>query len=183
MAQRVEAASNVALLKDGRSVTIRPLIEADRAAMMTFGASLPKNDLLYLEDDFNNPEIIGRLVSAAYAENWRQIVAITDAGQIVAYGAALQLPGWSHHVANLRLIVLPDWRRSGLGVQMAQSVVEAARDLGVSKVTVDMLAAQTAGQAIFGRLGFAVEGQLARHASDRDGKLQDVVIMSAFVRV
>lgn len=183
MAQRVEAASNVALLKDGRSVTIRPLQESDRASMMTFGASLPKNDLQYLEDDFNSPEIIGRLVNAAQAENWRQVVAITDVDQIVAYGAALQLPGWSHHVADIRLIVLPEWRRSGLGVQMAQAIVEAARELGVSKVTVDMLAAQTAGQAIFGRLGFAVEGQLARHASDRDGNLQDVVIMSAFVRV
>jgi ribosomal protein S18 acetylase RimI-like enzyme len=183
MGQRAEASGNVALLKDSRSVTIRPLQEADRSAMMVFGASLPKNDLLYLEDDFNSPEIIGRLVNAAYAENWRQIVAITDAGEIVAYSAALQLPGWSHHVADIRLIVLPEWRRSGLGVQMAQAVVEAARELGVSKVTVDMLAAQTAGQAIFGRLGFAVEGQLARHASDRDGNLQDVVIMSAFVRV
>jgi ribosomal protein S18 acetylase RimI-like enzyme len=183
MAQRAEAAGNAALLKDGRSVTIRPLMEADRAAMMTFGASLPKNDLLYLEDDFNSPEIIGRLVNAAHAENWRQIVAITDNGQIVAYAAALQLPGWSHHVADIRLIVLPGWRRSGLGVQMAQAIVDSARDLGVSKVTVDMLVAQTAGQAIFSRLGFAVEGQLARHASDRDGNLQDVVIMSAFVRV
>lgn len=182
MAQHIEAAGNVAL-KDGRMVTIRPLCEKDRAALANFGLGLPKNDLLYLEDDFQNPEIISRLINANAAENWRQIVAVTDDGSIVSYSAALRMPGWSYHVANIRLIVDRAWRRSGLGMAMAQAIVDTARDLGATKVTVDMLAALTAGQAIFSRLGFAVEGQLARHAIDRDGNLHDIVIMSAFVRV
>jgi L-amino acid N-acyltransferase YncA len=182
MAERIEAASVVAL-RDGRQVTIRPLVEEDRAALEAFGQSLPKNDLLYLEDDFSNPEIIARLAFAAKAENWRQIVAVTDGGAIVAWAAALRMPGWSNHVADIRLLVSPVCRRSGLGMQLAQAIVEAARELGATKVTVDMLAAQTAGQAIFSRLGFAVEGQLARHAIDRDGNLHDIVIMSAYVRV
>ncbi len=182
MAQRIEAAGSVAL-KDGRHVTIRNLLEGDRAVLTTFGQNLPKNDILYLEDDFTHPEIITRLANAAHAENWRQIIAVTDEGEIVGYTAALRMPGWSNHVANIRLIVLPSYRRSGLGMHLAQAIVEAARELGATKVTVDMLAALTAGQAIFSRLGFAVEGQLARHAIDRDGNLHDIVIMSAFVRV
>ncbi|GAB4441221.1 MAG: GNAT family N-acetyltransferase [Chloroflexi bacterium OHK40] len=181
MAQRTEAAGSVAL-KDGRRVTIRPLTEEDRGALAAFGQSLPKNDLLYLEDDFSNPDIIARLAFAARAENWRQYVAVTDDGAIVAWAAALRMPGWSHHVADIRLIVGPSCRRSGLGMYLAQAIVEAARELGAAKVTVDMLAAQTAGQAIFSRLGFAVEGQLARHAIDRDGNLHDIVIMSAFMK-
>jgi RimJ/RimL family protein N-acetyltransferase len=182
MAQRSEAADGI-VLKDGRSVTIRPLAEEDRVAMTAFGAALPRNDVLYLEDDFSSPDIIARLTNASRAENWRQIVAVSEDGEIAAYSGALRLPGWSNHVADIRLIVGPRWRRSGLGTQMAQATVMAARDLGVTKVIVDMLAAQTAGQAIFRRLGFAVEGQLARHASDRDGNLHDIVIMSAFVKV
>jgi ribosomal protein S18 acetylase RimI-like enzyme len=175
MAQRIEAAGSVAL-KDGRHVTIRNLLEGDRAVLTTFGQNLPKNDITH-------PEIITRLANAAHAENWRQIIAVTDEGEIVGYTAALRMPGWSNHVANIRLIVLPSYRRSGLGMHLAQAIVEAARELGATKVTVDMLAALTAGQAIFSRLGFAVEGQLARHAIDRDGNLHDIVIMSAFVRV
>ncbi len=182
MTQRIEAVGSVAL-KDGRHATVRPLQEEDREALTAFGLSLPKNDLLYLEDDLTHPEIIARLANAAKAENWRQLIAITDDGQIVGYAAALRMPGWSNHVADIRLIVAPGYRRSGLGMHLAQAIVEAARELGATKVSVDMLAAQTAGQAIFSRLGFAVEGQLARHAIDRDGKLQDIVIMSAFVRV
>lgn len=182
MAQRIDASGSIAL-KDGRTVTVRNLSEHDRNALAAFGLSLPKNDIMYLEDDFTHPEIIARLANAAYAENWRQIVAATDGGEIVGYTAALRMPGWSNHVANIRLIVQPGYRRSGLGMHLAQAIVDAARDLGATKVTVDMLAALTAGQAIFSRLGFAVEGQLARHAIDRDGNLHDIVIMSAFVRV
>lgn len=182
MTQRIEAVGSVAL-KDGRHAMVRPLQEEDREALTAFGLSLPKNDLLYLEDDLTHPEIIARLANAARAENWRQLIAITDDGQIIGYAAALRMPGWSNHVADIRLIVSPDYRRNGLGMHLAQAIVEAARELGATKVSVDMLAAQTAGQAIFSRLGFAVEGQLARHAIDRDGKLQDIVIMSAFVRV
>ncbi len=181
MAQRTEATGSVAL-KDGRTVTIRPLLEQDRTALANFGMGLPKNDLLYLEDDFQNPEIISRLINANAAENWRQVVAVTDEGSIVAYSGALRMPGWSYHVANIRLIVDRGWRRSGLGMYMAQAIVDAARELGATKVTVDMQVALTAGQAIFSHLGFAVEGQLARHAIDRDGNLHDIVIMSAFVR-
>ena len=180
MSQRPEAA-DVVTLRGGRQVTIRVLREEDRGALAAFGQSLPKDDLLYLEDDFTNPEIITRYANAARAENWRQIVAVMDDGSIVAWAAALRIPGWSHHVADIRLIVTPACRRSGLGMQLAQTIVEAARELGAAKVTVDMLAAQKGGQEIFRRLGFAVEGQLARHAIDRNGNLQDVVIMSAFV--
>lgn len=183
MAPRTDAIGNVAALKDGRQVFIRPLQEEDREALAAFGRNLSKHDLLYLEDDFTDPEIIARLVNAAHAENWRQLVAVTDDGQIVAYAAAVRMHGWSNHVADIRLIVAPGYRRVGLGMQLAQAIVESARELGAIKVSVDMLAAQKAGQAIFSRLGFAVEGQLARHAVDRDGNLQDIVIMSAFMRV
>jgi L-amino acid N-acyltransferase YncA len=182
MVQRSVATGDV-VLKDGRKVTIRLLEEGDKIALTDFGSRLPKDDLLYLEEDFTNPEIITRLTNAAHAENWRQVVTIAEDGSLTAYASARRMPGWSHHVAVLRLIVLPDWRRSGLGMQMAQAIVDESRVLGAQKVTVEMLAALKAGQAIFSHLGFAVEGQLARQAMDRNGDLHDVVIMSAFLRV
>ena len=182
MAERSEAAGSV-ILRDGRRATIRPLTEDDRPALASFGQSLSKNDLLYLEDDFTNPDIIARLAFASRAENWRQIVAVLDDRTLVAWAAALRIPGWSYHVANVRLVVSPLCRRSGLGMKLAQEIVDAARELGVAKVTVNMLAAQTGGQAIFSHLGFMVEGKLARHASDRNGNLHDIVLMSAYVQV
>jgi ribosomal protein S18 acetylase RimI-like enzyme len=167
-------------LRDGRTVTIRPLGEDDYAALLAFGAALPQDDLLYLENDFQNPDIIRRLVNAALAENWRQVVAVTE-GTIVGYTAVRRLAGWSSHVADIHLTVSDGWRRSGLGTAMAQAIFDAARDLGVNKVIVEMLERQNAGRAIFERLGFRVEGTLSAHARDRHGQRHNLLILAYHV--
>ena len=163
------------------AITIRPLQENDRESLAAFGASLPQEDLLYFEDDYQNQEIIARLINAHAAENWRQIVAVAENGDIVAYSAVRRLPGWSSHVADIRLLVARKWRRHGIGQRMGKAIFDAARDLETSKVTVTMLEKQVGGQGIFIRLGFTIEGTLRRHALGRDGKEYDVVVMSYFV--
>src|SRR5258706_5189782 len=177
-AQQTEAPQT--LLRDGRTVLIRGLDEGDYAALLTFGAALPQDDLLYLENDFQNPDIIRRLVNAAAAENWRQVVALAG-GAIVGYSAVRRLSGWSSHVADIHLTVGDGWRRSGLGTAMAQAIFDAARDLGVSKVIVEMMERQSAGREIFERLGFRVEGTLSQHARDRHGQPQNLLILAYHV--
>ncbi len=176
-----EEAPTMTVLPDGRQITIRPLGEEDREALCEFGLTLPELDLLYLEDDLQNQDIITRLINAHAAENWRQLVAVAD-GSVIAYSAVRRLPGWSHHVGDIQLIVRDDWRRSGLGTLMAQAIFAAARDLGVDKVIVEMLERQTAGQAIFERLGFQVEGILSAHASDRQGERHNLLILAYHIR-
>ena len=177
--QDIVAGSTITL-RDGRIATIRPLSEEDRSAMLAFGQALPEEDRTYMEDDFHSPEIINRLVNAHAAENWRQIVAEHE-GTLVAYGAARRMPGWSSHVADIVLIVNADWRRNGIGTLMAQALFDAARNLGGTKVIVELLAEQTAGRAIFERLGFSVEGVLRGHAHDSRGGLHDLLIMAYHV--
>jgi RimJ/RimL family protein N-acetyltransferase len=184
--QQVESPKT--LLRDGRAVTIRPLGEDDYAALLAFGTALPQDDLLYLENDFHNPDIIRRLVNAAAAENWRQVVAVAGPGlsgvegtAIVGYSAVRRLSGWSSHVADIHLTVGKGWRRNGLGTAMAQAIFDAARDLGVSKVIVEMMERQNAGRAIFERLGFRVEGTLSQHARDRHGQRHNLMILAYHV--
>jgi ribosomal protein S18 acetylase RimI-like enzyme len=157
-------------------VTLRALEESDREAMVQFGTALPEDDWLYLELDFHNPNTIARLVNAAAAENWRQVVAEYE-GKIVGYSNVRLLPGWKSHVADTHLVVSEGWRRSGLGFAVAQTILEAARDLGVTKVVAEMPESQTAGRAIFKQLGFHVEGILNNHVRDHHGHFHDMVIM------
>ena len=163
-------------LRDGRNIAVRPLSLDDRAGLLAFGRALPHEDLQYLPDDFENPEVINRYVGAHDCDHWRQLVACADK-LIVAYGAVLRLPGWSSHVANLQLIVAGGWRRSGLGGVMAPALLDAARDMGARRAIVAILAEQCAGQAIFERLGFRVEARLVNHARDRSGKPHTMLIM------
>lgn len=169
-----------AALQNGLLATIRTLGEGDRAALLAFGQALPQDDLLYLEDDFQSPEIIARLVNAHQAENWRQIVVEAD-GEIVGYSSVRRLHGWSSHVADILLLVSPRFRRTGVGMALAQAIFQAARDLGASKVIVEMLDEQQAGRAIFERLGFRVEGLLSKHTRDRQGRYHDLLILAYHV--
>jgi ribosomal protein S18 acetylase RimI-like enzyme len=169
------------VLRDGRVVTIRPLDELDRQALLAFGRALPQGDLLYLEDDLANPEVIARLINARFAENWRQLVASVG-DQIIGYGALRRLPGWSRHVADINLIVSAGWRRYGLGTALAQAIVDAARDLQIDKLIVEVIETQRAGRAIFDRLGFQIEGRFCSHACDRQGRRHTLIVMAQRVR-
>jgi RimJ/RimL family protein N-acetyltransferase len=178
MIEQELAAPAATRLRDGQAVTIRRLAERDTGALAAFGQSLPPHDWQYLPEDLQNPDIIRRLVNAHAAANWRQIVAESEQGAIVGYGSVRLLPGWSNHVADIRLLVAAPWRRVGLGSAMAPGIFAAARDLGVSKVIVEMIAEQTDAQAIFARLGFHVEGRLVGHARDRNNAKHDLLIMA-----
>jgi RimJ/RimL family protein N-acetyltransferase len=168
-------------IRTSLAITIRPLEEADRAALLRFGACLPQEDWLYLENNFQSPETISMLINARNAEHWRQIVAVAEDGEIMAYSSARLLPGWSSHVANIQLIVGERWRRQGIGTAIGREICQSAQTLGADKVIVKILAPRIAGTAIFKRLGFIEEGRLIRHARDRDGQYQDMVILSYHV--
>ncbi|HJZ47883.1 MAG TPA: GNAT family N-acetyltransferase [Roseiflexaceae bacterium] len=168
------------VLRDGSEVIIRRLFEDDRAALLAFGAGLPEDDRLYVEDDLESQEIITRLVNAHAAENWRQIVAL-HGERIVGYGAVRRLPGWSSHVADIQLIISADWRHKELGTNMAQAIFGAARELGAAKVIVEMVEEQSFGRAIFERLGFGVEGALSGHVRDRHGQQHNLLILAYHV--
>jgi L-amino acid N-acyltransferase YncA len=165
------------LLRDGQVVTIRPIDEADRTALLAFGRALPHADLLHLEDDFTNPEIITRLVNARFAENWRQLVASID-DRIIGYSVVRRQPGWMKHVAGIGLVVGAGWRHLGLGTALAETICDAARDLHVEKLIVEMLEEQSAGRAIFEGLGFRVEGSFGCHVRDREGQCHNLIIMA-----
>lgn len=174
------AASSTAAVMERLPVTIRRLEESDRAALLAFGAALPKEDLMYLEEDLQSADIVTRLVNAAAAENWRQVIAVSG-DEIVGYSAVRRLPGWSSHVADILLVVSKDWRRANIGTMLAQAIFDAARELGAAKVIVEMMEEQTAGRAIFERLGFHVEGRLSAHARDRFGRHRNLLILAFHV--
>jgi len=177
--QRSEARPKT-VLRGGSAVIIRRLSEDDRAALLAFGAGLPEDDRLYLEDDLQSQEIITRLVNAHAAENWRQIVAL-EGDQIIGYGAVRRLPGWSSHVAEIQLIISSTWRHEGLGTIMAQAIFDAARELGAAKVIIEMVEEQAFGRAIFERLGFRVEGMLSQHVRDRGGQQHNLLVLAYHV--
>ncbi|HET9222963.1 MAG TPA: GNAT family N-acetyltransferase [Roseiflexaceae bacterium] len=167
----------VTLLGDGREVAIRPAVASDYTALLAFSRALPLHDYEYMPDDFQNCELIGRLTTLSPAAHWRQLIACSE-DAIVGYAAVRRLSGCSSHVGEIQLNVSGGWRCAGLGSLLARAILDAARELEVTQVIVEMPEEQAAGRAIFERLGFSIEGLLEGQVRDRHGQHHNLLVMA-----
>ncbi len=157
-------------LRDGRSVCVRPLTPSDGPALLAFGRALPFDDDQPITDDWRNAEVINWLINATVLGHWRQLIA-TSGDIIVGYGAALRLPGWSSHVAEIYLIISRGWRHTGLNAVLEPLLLAAARDLGATKAIVELLSEQQPDRLVFERLGFRAEGTLNAQSHTLNGQI------------
>ena len=101
---------------------------------------------------------------------------------MTGYVAVRPLPGWSDHVGEVRLVVSPSHRGSGLGRELARHALVQAVGSGLSKLVVEVVAEQGAALALFTELGFTGEALLVDHIRDRNGELRDLMVLAHHVR-
>jgi [ribosomal protein S18]-alanine N-acetyltransferase len=101
----------------------------------------------------------------------RYLVAERD-GRIVGY-AGVWLMVDEAHITTFG--VLPDARRSGVGVRMLLAVAELAIELGAARLTLEVRPSNAPAIALYERFGFAVVGRRPRYYTD-DG--EDALIMT-----
>lgn len=165
------------VLKDGRTVFIRPLKPADSEASLEFFRNLDPEERRYLRRDVTDPEIVTARIRENDSCEVERLVAIFD-DKIVADGSFEHEPyGWGEKIAQIRLIVAPGFRRSGLGSVLARLLYVIANNHDVARINVRMLRPQAAARDIFRRLGFREEFILPDHVRDLDGNLQDLILM------
>jgi RimJ/RimL family protein N-acetyltransferase len=162
------------------SHVIRRFEPADRDPMLAFAAALPEHDLLFLGRDLRHPRVVEAWLQAI-ADGWiDSLVALDDdTGRVVGSAALVRDPlGWSAHVGEVRLLVLPERRGAGLGRDLLEALFAVAHGHGLGKLTAAMTPDQTASLALFEGLGFAQEALLRAHLRDRAGATHDLAILS-----
>jgi ribosomal protein S18 acetylase RimI-like enzyme len=160
--------------------TVTPLTEAHCEALVRFFADLPEGDRTFIREDVTDPEVVrGWTAGSPGVDRW---VAVDDGGRVFGYVAVLRLPGWSDHVGEVRLVVSPDRRGSGLGRELARHAVVHALEAGLTKLVVEVVADQGPALALFTGLGFTGEALLVDHIRDRDGNLRDLMVLAHHVR-
>jgi L-amino acid N-acyltransferase YncA len=147
-------------------------------ALLRFFEALPEGDLTFIEEEVTDPATVRSWASGpAAGGRW---VAVDDDGtdgEVTGYVAVRPLPGWSDHVGEVRLVVAPSRRGTGLGRELARrALVEAVRS-GLSKLVVEVVAEQGAALALFTGLGFTGEALLTDHIRDRHGQLHDLMVL------
>jgi RimJ/RimL family protein N-acetyltransferase len=85
------------------------------------------------------------------------------------------------HVAQLGTFVLQDWRRRGVGGQLAAHTLAFARSVGYEKLVIYVRASNTGAQAFYAGLGFVTCGRLTRPVRI-DGEHDDEIVMEMFLQ-
>jgi ribosomal protein S18 acetylase RimI-like enzyme len=84
-------------------------------------------------------------------------------------------------VGEVRLVVAPAARGTGLGRELARHALVQAVESGLTKLVVEVVAEQGAALALFTDLGFTGEALLVDHIRDRDGRLRDLLVLAHHV--
>jgi L-amino acid N-acyltransferase YncA len=147
-------------------------------ALLRFFAALPEGDLTFIKEDVTDAGTVRSWTSGpASGSRW---VAVED-GEVTGYVAVRPLPGWSDHVGEVRLVVSPPHRGTGLGRELARRALVEAVGAGLSKLVVEIVAEQGAALALFTELGFTGEALLTDHIRDRSGQLRDLMVLAHHV--
>jgi len=86
--------------------------------------------------------------------------------------------GWSAHVAEIRIVVDPAHRRTGIGLALARHAVLTAAGQGTRKLSVQVVAEQQPTIDMFASLGFSPEGLLKDHVRSASGELHDLLLLA-----
>ena len=160
-----------------------PVVELGPAhcdALLRFFADLPEGDLTFIREEVTDPDTI-RSWASGPGSGGRWVAVDDGSDEVTGYVAVRPLPGWSDHVGEVRLVVAPLSRGSGLGRQLARhALVEAVR-AGLTKLVVEVVAEQGAALALFTELGFTGEALLTDHIRDRNGDLRDLMVLAHHV--
>jgi ribosomal protein S18 acetylase RimI-like enzyme len=157
---------------------IRPVDPSDRQALLDFANSVPERD-----KSFGDRTLFTQVAIAGWTQAVpeRRLVAVDDDGTVAGIMTLVPGVGWTSHVGDLRVVVLPEYRGQGIGWRLAAAGQELAETLGMSKLMIEITATNSGGQAMFRAFGFAEEARLHGHVRDLDGEPQDLLLFSRWL--
>jgi ribosomal protein S18 acetylase RimI-like enzyme len=156
-------------------VETRPFAADDANAVEAFLGRIPSGESTFFKEDISEPSIVHRW---AEDTNGAYRTLAWDGGDVVGYAAVIPGVGWSSHVGEIRLVVDPERRRSGIGHALARGALINALRGGMTKVVVEVVADQEPAIGLFTVLGFRPEALLTNYVRDRSGDLHDLLVLA-----
>jgi len=167
-----------AALRNGQTITLRPMVREDEEKLLGFFRRLAPEDRLFLKDDVTDQKVVH-----SWAENldYGRVIPILALHEDRIIGDATlhrNRHGWSTHVGEIRLVTDVDYRRQRLGRLLAREIFFLALVLKLEKVVALMMEDQPGAVRVFKAMGFEQEAVLKNHVKDLEGKLHNLIIMS-----
>jgi len=157
-----------ALLRDGRSVLIRPVLADDEEAMLDFSRRLSRRTLaqrlLGPVPRFRR-ELLRQYVDVDYVDHLALVAFLGD--QMIGVGRLIRLEATDH--AEATFTIADEFQGLGLGTLLLERLAAAAPGIGIYVFEADVLTSNTAMLRVFTASGYAPE-------ITPEGHLQHVVL-------
>jgi L-amino acid N-acyltransferase YncA len=149
--------------------------------MHAFASSLPKDDLQFLRVDITRFLVV--MLWARNVKDGRTITVLAEVGdEVVGYASVHNdQVSWQRHLGELRIQVGQAYRGCGLGALLGKEIFAIASDLGIQKIVAQMTVDQRQAIALVERHGFKHEAVLHDFVIGRDGRKNDLVVMTCDV--
>jgi len=166
-------------LSDERQVRLRLMTPGgDVYRLHAFASSLPKDDLQFLRVDITRLMVV--MLWAQNVKAGRTITLLAEVGdEVVGYASVHNdQVSWQRHLGELRIQVGQAYRGCGLGGLLGKEIFAMASDLGIEKIVAQMTVDQRQAIALVERYGFKHEAVLHDFVIGRDGRKNDLVVMT-----
>jgi RimJ/RimL family protein N-acetyltransferase len=167
-------------IRDGVSVLLRPLQLSDEEPLRKFLARIPDQERWFLREDSSETNATTEWIRNLDYSKVLPLVAVkVDDGDIIAnIQMHRPLAECLRHIAHIRVMVDPEYRRQALGPNLLLAAVKLAMDIGIEKLAAEFVADihESAIKAAL-KLDFFEQARLKDYVKGRDGKYYDLIIM------
>jgi RimJ/RimL family protein N-acetyltransferase len=168
-------------LPDGLRVCLRPLVSADRDALVALFKSLSADDLQYFRSNVTDPAIVASWAEAVdYARVFPLIAVVGD--QLVGNCTLHLGSGPTRHLAEIRVFLAKEFRRQGIGTAMLKAQIEIARKLGLQQIIAEIVESRPQVAHAFEHLGFQRECTLRDHFMTPTSETLDLIVMVRYLK-
>ena len=179
--EQIKNYREMATLKDGAYVLLRPLNGEDEARLAEFYSAVSEEDLRFFRHYVKDPTLIHEW--SEHLDYGHVLPVLAFAKERIVGSASLHFgEGPKRHTAEVRLFLAKDYRKRGLGMKMLRVLIDLARKQGVSILFAEVMAEQTKVVRAFEQLGFKSKATLDDFFIFPDGDTRDVVLMTMCLR-
>jgi len=168
-------------LPDGLRVCVRPLVPQDKDALVELFKSLSSDELQYFRSSVVDASVVAGWAEEVDYSKVFPLVAVV--GDHLVGNSTLHLgSGFTRHIAEIRVFLVKEFRRRGIGSAMIKAQIEVARKIGLHQLVAEIVESRPQVVHAFEHLGFERQAVLRDQFMTPDGDTLDSIVMIKYLK-
>jgi GNAT superfamily N-acetyltransferase len=170
-------------LRDGTSVTIRPLGRRDEGRLKKFLFAVPEEERLFIKQPISDPDTVRQWCH--HPDYERNLPLLMLRGREIIGEATLhrRLGGWKRHVGLVTLLTHPQYRNRNVSKLLVSELIEIARHSGLRRLEAELNGERKIALNILAQLGFSELMHLEDYVLDMTAVPHDYVLLGINLKV